>query len=56
MIKDLDFCDQRTFPLLYAFKQENDAAQLELGHEVAADFIKSKGNLKLFEESEKMNR
>jgi hypothetical protein len=48
MIKDLDFCDQRTFPLLYAFKQENLEAQQELGHEVAAEFLAGKGNLKLY--------
>lgn len=38
MIKELDFCDENSFPLLYSFKKENDAAQLNLMHEVADDY------------------
>ena len=30
MIRDLEFCDADTFPLLYAFKKENISAQDEL--------------------------
>lgn len=56
MVKELDFCDQRSFPLLYAFKCENEAAQAALQHEVAAEFRANKGNVKVYEQAEKMNR
>jgi lipopolysaccharide biosynthesis protein len=38
MVKELDFCDQDSFPLLYAFKVENDTAERVLMHEVTDDY------------------
>ena len=56
MIKDLDFCDQNSFPLLFQFKQENDQAERVLMHEVTDEFNKGKINPKFYEGVEKIHR
>ena len=38
MVRDLDFCNQDSFPLLYQFKVENNAAERDLMHEVAYEY------------------
>ena len=40
IIRELEFCDQDSFPLLYQFKNENNAAQEVLCHEAAEDYLK----------------
>ncbi len=52
IMKELEFCDQKLFPLLYAFKQEDQNSLLALGYEVAEEFQKDKGNVKMFIEAE----
>lgn len=56
MVRELDFCDQNSFPLLYQFKVENEEAQQILVSEVVEAFNKNKGDPKVHQEAEKMNR
>jgi hypothetical protein len=56
MVKDLDFCDENSFPLLFQFKLENDRAEKVLMHEVASEYTGAKVNPKVYQEAEKMNR
>ena len=56
MIKELEFCDTDTFPLLYAFKKENLSAQEELCQEAEADFNKFRGDPEVYKIAEQMSR
>ena len=56
IIKDLEFCDADTFPLLYAFKKENLNAQDDLCQEAEADFKKQRGDPQVYKIAEQMNR
>ncbi len=42
MVREFDICDQKTLPMLYAFKVENENAQAALAQEVAENFVNSK--------------
>ncbi len=56
IIKELEFCDADTFPLLYAFKKENLNAQNDLCLEAEADFKKQRGDPEVYKIAEQMNR
>lgn len=55
-MRDLEFCDEAAFPLLFQFKIENEHSEQVLIHESVQEYNKVKINPQIHVENEKMNR